>query len=70
MIPASSMFGLIYALVDSIVSPDEGDTVRSVSDARELLADFAGHHDLSMQDFATLLRVAAGEAPMCAPGRP
>lgn len=62
MIPAAALDRLLRSLVSSIVEPDEGDPARSMDNQRELLADFAGLYGLDLQDFATLVRIASGEA--------
>lgn len=62
MIPAQLLHRLVAALTASIT--DDGDDIElSIAGHRERLADFAGLHDLDLEDFSTLLRVASGEAP-------
>jgi len=63
MIPAQLLHRLLVNLTDSAQAIDleEG---ADTSDAahREALENFAGRHDLDLEDTATLFRVAAGEA--------
>lgn len=68
MIPAHNLYRLVDNLVDSAtaIELDEGaDT--SPAAHRERLEDFAGLHELDLEDTATLFRVAAGESYEGAP---
>lgn len=56
MIDATALLHMIGSIVESLT--DEAD---SIAAKREALIEFAGSHELSVQDTATLFRVAAGE---------
>jgi hypothetical protein len=73
MIPAHLLHRLLVNLIDSAtaIELDEG-TETSDAAHRERLEDFAGLHELDLEDTATLFRVAAGEDyqhPPTYPGR-
>lgn len=62
MISAARLHRLALAIVKGACATDSGEPM-SPARERELLADFAGVAELDHEDFSTLLRVAAGEAP-------
>jgi len=63
MIPTQQLERLARNLVAAVVAGGE-ETEPSTALRREWLSDFAGEHDLDLEDFSTLLRVAAGEGTM------
>lgn len=58
MIGARELWDLVAAIVGSLLQDPE---YASEAAKREALIEFAGQHDLSTQQTATLFRVAAGE---------
>lgn len=68
MIPVDALHRLVFSLTESIIdgAPDGPSETRK----RQALAAFAEGYDLDVQDFATLVRVASGEAYERPNGRP
>lgn len=52
---------LVVNLVESFAAHDINEPEPSTASIRDAIIDFAGTHDLDLQDTATLFRIASGE---------
>lgn len=68
MIDPLSLHRLVLNITAAVRPADDVDA--STAEHREALIDFAGRHDLDLEDTATLYAVAAGQAIDLGPVRP